>query len=323
MTGRNGCGLAASMTSWGLLGSLGTYQDLAGWLGAFWHLLGSPGNFETLGPHGLCGGARLRLGRAVRRFTSWIAPSLRLTWSALANLKRAWSQSSQTWEHEFNLRPKLVAPMHQAFFFWCTFRLMWPYQFLPFGALQVTSGTILRLQLQALSFFAGGHWTAPDAHCCSWTRVGPNGMEPATSLCETFSGFCQAPPNPSREKSNSAEHHRHGACDVTTAGQIDADSFSLLRILFVTSPRHGDVWRACGLHNCSVISCLHGDVQTMAAGQIQKNRRAGHSALPWSCQHVTRMKSMQWKVGRMVIYTLKQMAEERISSLTSQGSLWL
>ena len=29
---------------------------------------------------------------------------------------------------------------------------MWPYQFLPFGALQVTSGTILRLQLQALSF---------------------------------------------------------------------------------------------------------------------------------------------------------------------------
>jgi len=89
MTGRNGCGLAASMTSWGLLGSLGTYQDLAGWLGAFWHLLGSPGNFETLGPHGLWGGARLRLGRAVRRFTSWIAPSLRLTWSALANLKRA------------------------------------------------------------------------------------------------------------------------------------------------------------------------------------------------------------------------------------------
>ena len=172
-------------------------------------------------------------------------------------------------------------------------------------------------------FFAGGHWTAPDVHCCSWTRVRPNGMEPAPSLCETFSGFCQAPPNPSREKSNSAEHHRHGACDVTTAGQIDADSFSLLRILFVTSPRHGDVWRACGLHNCSVISCLHGDVQTMAAGQIQKNRRAGHSALPWSCQHVTRMKSMQWKVGRMVIYTLKQMAEERISSLTSQGSLWL
>ena len=56
MTGRNGCGLAASMTSWGLLGSLGTYQDLAGWLGAFWHLLGSPGNFETLGPHGLWGG---------------------------------------------------------------------------------------------------------------------------------------------------------------------------------------------------------------------------------------------------------------------------